>query len=168
MCLSFPLSLIHGPSFKAMRLKLCLQPLGLLVRALILGHVRLASVASEAIFWGRDESQKLLSDLRGHQRPKIWKIVIWPSLKDVHLFILQGPYLKGHLRPQPQSDLRSRLRPRPLSDLRGHLRSPNIAKIVIWPNLKDDHFLIFQGPHLKGHSRSRPLSDFRSHLRPCK
>ena len=37
----------------------------------------------------------LRSDLRGHPRPKLAKIVILDSLKDDHFFILQGP----HLRP---------------------------------------------------------------------
>ena len=71
-------------------------------------------------FWGLDRSQNLLSDLNlegvgdlrsnlwGHPRPKITKIVILPSLRDRHFYILQG-----HKRPWPPSDLLGRLRPRP-------------------------------------------------------
>ena len=77
-----------------------------------------------SVFRGLDRSQKLLSDLdlggpgdlrsdlRGHPRPKIAKIVISPSLKDDNFFILEDP----HLRPfeaTTSSDLRGRLRPRP-------------------------------------------------------
>ena len=60
-----------------------------------------------SVFRGLDRSQNLLSDLdlggpsnlrsdlQGHPRPKITKIVILPSLKDRHFYIIQGT----HLRP---------------------------------------------------------------------
>ena len=47
VCHSFPLSPMHGLSFKAMRSKLCMQPP--FMRALVLGRSRPASVASEAV-----------------------------------------------------------------------------------------------------------------------
>ena len=87
--------------------------------ALRLGHVRPASTDSEAVswyvllgvskkyFWGRDRSQKSLSDLdlwgpydlKIQVRPprpievKLYKIVILPCLKNGHFYV--GSYFKA-------------------------------------------------------------------------
>ena len=89
-----------------------------------------------SIFWGRDWSQKLLSDLdlggpgdlrsdlRGHPRPKIAKFVILASLKDDHFFILQGPTW-GRSRPRPPrsfEEATSIWPPRPFEAVRGQNR----------------------------------------------
>ena len=106
-------------------------------------------------------------------------IVILESLKDDDFFILQGP----HLRPfEAAASIRP---PRPFeaatsnptlspseavlgrslgSDFRGHLR-PKIAKILILPSLKDEHFFKLQRPHLKPFEAPTDLRGLRSSLR---
>ena len=69
-----------------------------------LGYIK---IIEGSIFWSRYWSQKLLSDLDlggpgdlrsdlwGHPRSIIVKIVILPSLKDNQFFILQHPHLRS-------------------------------------------------------------------------